>query len=593
MATAVLGLIGHTEIDDADANTDWTELTTADADIKKEGSNAMSGILRSDGDDGYVSKGSPISCDGEHLRIWINTINAPYMEDEAGGGYEVYVSDGTNTDYVTVFGSDTYPGGWFNAVIDCSLFTTVTPGNVDTWGIRANHTTNAKNAINTWVDFVRYTDGYYATGGTSGDEIMLSHIAALDKEDAGTLMGYGIIEELEGVYFASGELQIGNGATTTYFLMDGDVLVYTDKLVADGLYKLNGNGSGADITIVNSTIKSSGTGDDNRFDVDMSTGSPDSVSITSTVFIRGGTFVFASGQTVTGCTFNDCQQITAGGADFTGSKVLASAVAADGYALYWDETTDPNGELDDMEFSIGSNAHHAIYFGASIPTSITLTGISFSGFNASDSQNDSTLYFADTSGTITLNLVGCSGNISVKTAGCTVNKVINPVAFTVTVKDNNTKSAIQYVWVTIWATATGDLPYQDSVSIARSGSTVTVTHTAHGLSTNQWVEIEGCTETDYNGIWQITKIDDDSYSYQIITTPSSPATGSPKSTAIIINGQTDGSGQISDTRSYTADQGYDGKALKGSWSPVYKEGSISGTLDKDTGASLTVLLVPD
>lgn len=592
MATATLGLIGHTEIDDADANTDWTEFDVADADIKKEGSNAMSGILRADQDVGYVDKGSPISCSGEHLRLWINTINAPYMEDEAGGGYEVYVSDGTNTDYITIFGSDTYPGGWVNVVVDCALFTTVNPANVDTWGIRANHHTNAKNAINTWVDFFRYTDGYYITGGTSGDKVRLSDIAIADKGTT-TLYGYGIVEEYEDNYFASGEIQIGNGTTTTYFEMDADVLTFTNKPVADGLYKLNGDGSGCDIVIVNSTIKASGTGDDNRFDVDMSTGSPGSVSITDSVFIRGGTFVFASGQTVTGNTFNNCQQITAGGADFTGSKVLTSAVAADGYALYWDETTDPNGELDDMEFSIGSNAHHAIYFGASIPSSITLTGISFSGFNASDSQNDSTLYFADTGGTITLNLVGCSGNISVKTAGCTVVKVINPVAFTITVLDKNTKSAVQYAWVTIWATATGDLPYQDSVSIARSGSTVTVTHTAHGLSTNHWVEIEGCTETEYNGIWQITKIDDDSYSYQINTTPSSPATGSPKSTAIIINAETDGSGQVSDTRSYTADQGYDGKVLKGSWDPVYEEYPISGTLDKDTGVAMTALLIPD
>ena len=69
MATATLGTINLTEIDDADANTDWTEFDVADPDILKEGTNAMSGILRADLDNGYVSKGSPISCSGEHLRF--------------------------------------------------------------------------------------------------------------------------------------------------------------------------------------------------------------------------------------------------------------------------------------------------------------------------------------------------------------------------------------------------------------------------------------------------------------------------------------------------------------------------------------------
>ena len=159
-------------------------------------------------------------------------------------------------------------------------------------------------------------------------------------------------------------------------------------------------------------------------------------------------------------------------------------------------------------------------------------------------------------------------------------------------KDNDTKAAIQYVWVTVWATATGSLPFEDSVSLSRSGSTVTVTHNGHGLATDQWVEIEGADPTDYNGIWQITKIDDNSYSYQITTTPVAD-TGTPLSTAIIVNGQTDVSGQISDSRSYTADQGYDGKALKGSWDPVYEEAPISGTLDKDIGATPNVFMIPD
>ena len=47
MATPTLGGT-PVEIDDADVNTGWTLLTTAEAEVKKEGTNSMSGIFRAD-----------------------------------------------------------------------------------------------------------------------------------------------------------------------------------------------------------------------------------------------------------------------------------------------------------------------------------------------------------------------------------------------------------------------------------------------------------------------------------------------------------------------------------------------------------------
>ena len=597
MATPTLGLLGHTEIDDADSNTNWTGFDTADADIKKEGANAMVGILRADLDVGYVDlgSGSPISCSGEHLRLWINTINAPYMSSEANDGYEIYVYDGTNTDYVTVFGSDTYPGGWFNIVVDCALFTTVTPANVYRWGIRANHDSSAKNADNTWVDFMRYSDGYYVTGGTSGDKVTLSDIAVADKGTT-TLYGYGIIEELEDVFFGSGELQIGNGSTTTYFEMDGDVLVFTDKPVADGLYQLNGNGSACDITIVNSTIKASGTGTNNKPDVDMVTGSPNSVSITDTVFIRGGDFTFTSGQTITGNTFNDCGQITPGGADLTGCVVQGYEGTSDTAALLYDVSGDPDGELDEMSFTKGTASTHAIQFDATnSPTTMTLRNIDFSGYNASNGQTDSTLYFPSTTKTYTVNLIGCTGNISYKVgSGGTVNLVVSPVTFKVTVKANSDKSVISGARVLAWVTDATNYPYNASVSITSSGTTATVTHNSHGLSTNDNVLILGANEECYNGAYQITVSDSNTYTYTMAESGSSPATGTITATFCPINGTTDGSGEISDSRSYpSGDQAVAGHARKMTGSPYFKQGDIATTIDNTDGREVEVFLVDD
>ena len=600
MASATLGLINHTEIDDADATTSWAgALDTLDPDIKKEGTNSMTGVFRANGDNGYYDDGTARSSSGEHLRMWVNTINAPYMQPESSNGYQVFVNDGTNTDYYVIFGSDTYPGGWFNVVVDCALFTTVTAANVRRWGLYANHTSNAKNADNTWVDYVRYMDGYYITGGTSGDKVRLSDVAVADKGTT-TLFGYGIVEEYEGNYFASGEIQLGNGTTTTFFEMDGDVLTYTDKPVANGLYKLNGNGSGADILITNSTIKASGTGDDNRPDVDMSTDSPGTVSITDTVFIRGGTFLLGSGQDWTGCTFNDCQQITANGADLTGSTIQNYEGTAGTGAILYNVSGDPDGELDLITFEKGTASTHAIQFGTTAPTTMTLRGMTFTGYNASDQQTDSVLYFPDkgTDTTWTVNVVGCTGTVSVYKArsGDTVNLVIDPKSLTITVNDPD-GNPYQGARVLAEPTSAANFPYNATVSITGSGTTATVTHTAHGLETNDYVIIKGVTnDDDYNGVYQITVTGVNTYTYTASgTLDVTPAVGTITSTYAMISDTTDVNGEVTNSWSLSANQPFLYKVgVSRTTSPFYKgvedrADTIETTADRD----ITVQLVSD
>ena len=144
-----------------------------------------------------------------------------------------------------------------------------------------------------------------------------------------------------------------------------------------------------------------------------------------------------------------------------GSNVLVSAVAADASALIWNVALDPDGELDNMTFSIGANAHHAIQYGGSTPTTTTLRGIDFIGFNAVDGNNDSALYFPDTGSDVdwTVNLIGCTGNISFKKvrAGDTVTLVQDPVTTLVTVLDNVTKLPIVGASVYVTAASGGPL----------------------------------------------------------------------------------------------------------------------------------------
>jgi hypothetical protein len=136
------------------------------------------------------------------------------------------------------------------------------------------------------------------------------------------------------------------------------------------------------------------------------------------------------------------------------------------------------------------------------------------------------------------------------------------------------------------------LPWEVTVTIDRTGSTAEVLHTGHGLATNQWVKIEGADQEEYNGGKQITRVDDDNYTYAVTGTPTAPATGTIDSTAIVIFGLTDVNGDITDLRSYASDQEFAGWVRKSS-DPYFKTSPLSGTIDSTDGLPITVGLIPD
>lgn len=113
-------------------------------------------------------------------------------------------------------------------------------------------------------------------------------------------------------------------------------------------------------------------------------------------------------------------------------------------ALEYDLASDPNGKLDDMSFTMGAVASHAIDFGINVDSSlssITLTNIDFSGYGTTADAKDAIVRFLATTGSLTLNLIGCTvdgaaaslANFSVDdAAGMTVTVVIAPVTLTFT-----------------------------------------------------------------------------------------------------------------------------------------------------------------
>jgi hypothetical protein len=172
--------------------------------------------------------------------------------------------------------------------------------------------------------------------------------------------------------------------------------------------------------------------------------------------------------------------------------------------------------------------------------------------------------------------------------------ILDPVTIQAEVLDASTGLAISGARVYIEADTGGPLPYQEAVTITRSGATATVTHASHGLSSGSKIKVKGATQTEYNGIYTITVIDSGSYSYTVSGSPATPATGSPIVTAVIINETTDVSGIVSDTSfPFIGNQPVTGRARKADTSPLYQSNIIAGTITSSGLDSLVFLIRDD
>jgi hypothetical protein len=326
--------------------------------------------------------------------------------------------------------------------------------------------------------------------------------------------------------------------------------------------------------------------DGTRVTVDaVSTGVVTQFTIDSVLSKVGGATLAQSSTTGTGTGFS----LTPDTQNYTESS-----------GLIWDTAADPNGELDDMTFgTLTPPMTHAIEFGTNVPTTMTLTGCAFgTDYSATEdgSTGNETFWFRDGSPTaITLNLVNCTGNFGYKTDGAVITIVADPVTTTVTVNDNNGAPLLGARVILETSDATGDLPFEETpVSITRSGTTATVDHTGHGVPDGKKVVIRGATDTLYNGVFVISVTDVDTYTYTMNGTPAaSPASGTITISGVMLEGTTDSSGQISDSRTITLAQPLKGRVSKGTSSPIFKDAPLSGTKSPTLGLTLTAQLTLD
>ena len=552
---------------------------------------------------------------GDAVFVWITHLTPNSLAAASAGGIRVVMADNTTEaqfDEWYIAGSDTiiYDKRWICAPVDPSI----APNNDGSaaadyqyFGGGANLPTGGPTKGAPFaIDAIRYGREFQCTGGDLANGYATFVGAAAYNDDS--TRRYGQIQLSGGVYQLQGMFVMGTASTAVDFRDSNRSVVFLNNggNVSRAFHGFEIRNGKSRVDWNNITIESFGrsrAAGTNHND-DLRTGSFEmidkaDVNIDGCTFVNMQDFTFLDSASATNCTWRGCAVINAGGADLSGGTVSdfewldnGLGMPIDPEALLWNVATDPDTLLQDMTFTKGTATTRAIRFGTSSPTSITLRNMTFNGYNASNNQNDSAILFSRTTGTVTVTLIGTT-QPSYSTAGATIEFVTNPV--TITGKAiTKTGTAIQSANVFLYATSTtGSLPAEDSVTISNSGTTATVTHTAHGLATSDKVWIQGASLSENNGVFTITVTDANTYTYTMGSSPGSSPTGTITSTFVFFKGLTDVNGEISITKSVPANQSVEGWARKSTSSPRYKQGPLVGTVSASADTTLTGVLVLD
>ena len=330
------------------------------------------------------------------------------------------------------------------------------------------------------------------------------------------------------------------------------------------------------------------------------------IAKTSCTFTDMNTFVYMSNSTLTNTIYRRCGQVTQASAIFDTCTFDQSTASIALVSNAVESVTDCIFNSD--------GTGHAVNIG-NITSTQTLNwnnylsgyvaGATGSPITPGTSSNEAILCNVSNGQTLTIN-VGSGYSIpSVKNDGTgTVNVTAGQVTTGITIKDLTSSVLLENARVLVWVTNNNNYFYQATpTSITGSGTTATVTQTSHGMKTGDYVIVEGVTNDDvYNGAFSITKTGTDTYTYTTNETiVQATASGTIKVTFAVISGNTNSSGYISDTRSWSSAQAITGWVRKSTYiaSPpantvsYYQQGSITGEITTGGGFSQTVQLVRD
>lgn len=576
-----------------------------DCKSKNAWTNAIKGLIHNNGSSFTVPTTGAIIA-------WLYYAAVNALEDRAGvspnfNGGLMFIEGSASNAYnrYNVAGADTLAlSSWVPYVVDPNTATpddTVgSPSGTEQWvGVEANLPTSSgpTKGAPIAIDAIRYGR---CTLEYKGGDVGNGYNTFSGAEGTGNSVTnrWGLIEAVPGAtsqYYVQGFHSLGTSSTAVDFRDSNVTLLIRDTpYVSVGFNRFEIIHTSTNVDWDNILIQSLGTQSPGTFV--HTTGSWD---CTNCQFIDVGNFTLLSTDSFTNCIFRGCGSVTSPRANLSSSQFIGYSGSANTSAVIISGSGIVFSQLSDTSYEMGSNNTHALEFSTVSSTTIHLNNCTFTGYNTTtNDQDNSTFHIKRTSGTVTILISGTEGtpvtDLTYRTDGADV-VIVAPTVNTKVIVTNEIGQVYPGARVILKASdGTGDLPFEDSVTITRSGDTATVSHTAHGLSNSDRVEISGANEYQYNGAKTITVVNDNSYTFTIDSPlPISPATGTITSTGIILQGTTNISGEINDNRSYTVNQPVTGVVRKATNSPYYKDAPLNGIINKDSGLTFNIKLVLD
>jgi hypothetical protein len=595
-----------TDITLAESVTGWSALGGGTSglgignDFRMQGTNCVDKQV-SDAEKGQVYNfGSTITPGtNTHFFVWVFLATPGLTNTLANRGLGIVL--GTSTTAYNKFhveGSETY--GATGRVGKCYPIRYVTTSNASApyrtltgspganpqyFGATANITGTVKS-VNLGVDAIRHGTGMYITAGEIASPATFAGAASANDAISAR---WGIFTALGGpVYELQGRFVMGqnNAGTATQCHFDDSnkiiLLVDTPHSLTD-FTQLIADHASTVVNWTNVTVEAIGTNNPGRL---VFNNSSTDGNLTSCSFSKIGISTLNANVTATGCTWRQTGAITLQGATLTNCVINANSAASAVIAA------SPAGAalVTGSTFTSGGTGHGLEITGTA--ADMTLTNNTWSGYAAGNgSTGNEAVYVNIATGSMNLTITG--GTVpSVRTAGATVTVIAGLVSASVKVT-TIAGTAIENANVLLAADTGGPFPYNVTVTITNSGTTATVTHTSHGLATNDKVLIKGASHYQNNGVFSITNTGTNTYTYTLPSAPGSNPTGTIKSTFVVLSGLTNVTGDITMSRVFASAQPVTGWARKSSGSPYYKTSNISGSVSSTLGFSTTVQLIPD
>jgi len=589
-----------TDINLAESTSGWAALgggasgLSVEPDFTIQGSNCIAKQIKSETKGHHYNNGSTSQGADDHVFVWLYVSTPGTTDSLTNGGLRVTIgTSGTARKEFYVAGNDTYAkGGWFCYPVRYSLTADNAVGSAGAtpsyFGSVMNGTVSVKSP-NLGVDAIRYGSNVSMTNGEALNEA--TFVGAAQYAD-NTTRSWGLIQEISGGASIQGKVLIGTSGTSCVFEESGILVTFVNNnpsavnqhTLADFKSIIIDNSS---TTVVWAGITFLSLDTTDKGDIIVTTSS--SSDWTGCTFQSINISTLHSSVTANVCKWKTAGQITQNSATLTScaieDNIATAAIIVDDLDIVTDCTF------------ISDGTGHAVDLGTISSTHSVAWDNTDTGYAATDGStgNETIVVSVNTGITLTINVGSGYSTPTIKNDGVgDVVVVSGTVTLTVKVIDESA-SDVQNANVLLRASdGTGPFPYKESVTITRSGTTATVTHTGHGMATGDKVQIKGATDHLYNKIAVISVTDVNTYTYTMSGTPAaSPASGTILATFVALEGLSSATGIVTVSRAYSADQPITGWARKSTTSPYYKQATITTDVTSSSGLSSVALLILD